>query len=101
MYNLISAGKINGCSVVDMARKKVCEDDSCRFEGSVYVMNTIALEGVPNCFNTWAAPVTKSDIGTIIQHKSTAEHTVTPIARLLTERLEHCAAIPAIAAKIV
>ena len=102
MYNLISAGRIKGCSVVDMARKKVCEADSCKFEGSAYVMNTIALEGTPNCAGTWAAPVTESDIGTIVQHRgSTAEHTVTPIARLLTERLEHCAEIPAIAAKIV
>lgn len=31
--NLISAGRVNGYSVVDMIRKKVCNGDTCRFEG--------------------------------------------------------------------
>ena len=100
VYNLISAGNINGCSVVDLARKKVCDDTSCRFEGSAYIMNTIALEGTPNCANTWAAPVTGSDIGTIIK-SDTQNHLASPIAKILQERLEHCASIPAIEARIV
>ena len=101
VYNLISAGRVNGCSVVDMIRKKVCNDDTCRFEGSAYIMNTIALEGKPNSAGTWAAPVTASDIGTIIK-PATQEHLAdAPIAQIITKRLEHCASIPAITAKIV
>ena len=102
VYNLISAGRVKGCSVVDMPRKKVCDDqNSCKFEGSAYIMNTIALEGTPNSSGTWAAPVTANDIGTIIKSDTQAHLADAPITKIMQERLQHCASIPAITQSIV
>jgi len=88
-YDLIESGQVRGCSVVDMPRKKVCNaKGACRFEGSTYVMNTLALEGTPNSPGTWVRTITAEDIGTIITH--TVKHTTTaetPVQRLINERL--------------
>lgn len=92
VYNLVTRGLIKGNSVVDLPRKKVC-DDTCKFEGSAYLMNTLVLEGEPNSFGTWTAPINEDDIGTIIQHNEKSHTVDSIITRLINRRLEAIAAV--------
>ena len=67
LYDLIRGGEARGCSVVDYPRRKYCDaPGSCKYEGSVYLFNTIALLGEPHSPGTYVRPVTAADIGTII-----------------------------------
>ena len=81
--DLISKGVIRHCSVVDMPRKLVCDKGQCSYEGSAFLFNTLALEGVANCPDTWIAPITEIDQGTIIQ----APRTQTKIMHLLQQSI--------------
>ena len=108
VYELIKTGRIKGCSVVDFVRTLECNGDrspdnmlkgflgedvsGCNYEGSAFKFNTLILDAVPNSNSTWVAPVTESDIGTIIADMSdkvkdkvraSMKHALTPSQRLL------------------
>ena len=72
VYDMIKAGQIKGCSVVDYTRDLKCEEE-CHYEGSAYLSNTLILDEVPNSNGTWVAAVTHADIGTIIREIEKAE----------------------------
>ena len=82
-YHLIESGQVLGNSVVDSPRCKTCNEDSCSYEGSMYIMNTLALEGNPNSPGTWVKPISAEDIGTIVTH--TTKQTV--IQKMIQVRL--------------
>lgn len=100
VYDMIKAGKIKGCSVVDFIRNVNCDGEKsvdgggpgCQYEGSAYLENTLILDEVPNSNSTWVAVVSDADIGTIIANRSEEvknklrkqmRHSLSPVQKII------------------
>lgn len=77
VYTMIKEGAFKGNSVSDIPREVNCTD-TCKFEASTFVHNTLALKGIPSNSYTWVDIMELTDLepNKIVEHLEEKEKTV-------------------------